>query len=107
MYASEGIDWTHVDFEDNQLCVDLIEARPPRGIGILSLLDEECIYPKVGGRTCTLPQPCCPVAQPSGRLQGFHIAVVSMAQTCLQIRSASTVCGSADSVDRSCTHTSV
>ncbi len=46
MYASEGIDWTHVDFEDNQECVDLIESRPPRGVGILSLLDEECIYPK-------------------------------------------------------------
>jgi len=47
VYASEGIDWTHVDFEDNQLCVDLIESRPPKGVGILSLLDEECIYPKV------------------------------------------------------------
>lgn len=47
MYGSEGIDWTHVDFEDNQLCVDLIESRPPKGVGILSLLDEECIYPKV------------------------------------------------------------
>lgn len=56
MYASEGIDWTHVDFEDNQLCVDLIEARPPKGIGILSLLDEECIYPKVGSRAHSLPQ---------------------------------------------------
>ena len=47
MYGTEGIDWTHVDFEDNQLCVDLIESRPPKGVGILSLLDEECIYPKV------------------------------------------------------------
>ena len=47
VYASEGIDWTHVDFEDNQECVDLIESRPPKGVGILSLLDEECIYPKV------------------------------------------------------------
>ncbi len=46
VYASEGIDWTHVDFEDNQECVDLIESRPPKGVGILSLLDEECIYPK-------------------------------------------------------------
>jgi myosin V len=52
VYATEGIDWTHVDFEDNQLCVDLIESRPPKGIGILSLLDEECIYPKVGASTC-------------------------------------------------------
>lgn len=26
--------------------MDLIEARPPLGVGILSLLDEECIYPR-------------------------------------------------------------
>ena len=47
MYAAEAIDWTHVDFEDNQLCVDLIEARPPKSVGVLSLLDEECMFPKV------------------------------------------------------------
>lgn len=46
-YKSEGIDWSHVDFEDNQDVVDLIENRPPAGIGILTILDEECIYPKV------------------------------------------------------------
>ncbi len=55
-YESEGIDWAHVDFEDNQECVDLLEARPPKGTGILSLLDEECLFPKV-----LLPAPahCC------------------------------------------------
>ena len=47
-YSSEGIDWTHVDFEDNQECVDLIESRPPKSVGIMSLLDEECMFPKVG-----------------------------------------------------------
>ena len=46
-YESEGIDWAHVDFEDNQACVDLIEGRPPRPVGIISLLDEECMFPKV------------------------------------------------------------
>ena len=46
-YEAEGIDWAHVDFEDNQVCVDLLEARPPRGTGILSLLDEECLFPRV------------------------------------------------------------
>lgn len=46
-YESEGIDWTHVDFEDNHACVDLIEGRPPQPIGIISLLDEECVFPKV------------------------------------------------------------
>lgn len=47
MYAAEGVDWTLVEFEDNQECVDLIEARPPKSVGILSLLDEECMFPKV------------------------------------------------------------
>ena len=42
-YEREGIDWTKVDFEDNQACVDVIERRP---MGILSLLDEQCAFPK-------------------------------------------------------------
>lgn len=46
MYEREGIDWAHVDFEDNQACVDLLDMRPPRGTGLLSLLDEECLFPK-------------------------------------------------------------
>ncbi len=46
MYEREGVDWAHVDFEDNQACVDLLDARPPRGVGLLSLLDEECLFPK-------------------------------------------------------------
>ncbi len=50
-YEAEGIDWAHVDFEDNQICVDLLEARPPRGTGILSLLDEECLFPRVRALT--------------------------------------------------------
>jgi Myosin head (motor domain) len=46
VYMSEGIDWAHVDFEDNQACVDLIESRPPGFVGILSMLDAECMFPK-------------------------------------------------------------
>lgn len=30
-----------------QDCVDLLEARPPAGVGVLSLLDEECLFPQV------------------------------------------------------------
>ena len=52
MYAAEGVDWTTVEFEDNQECVDLIEARPPKSVGILSLLDEECLFPKVYAVIC-------------------------------------------------------
>ncbi|GLJ33257.1 hypothetical protein SUGI_0669180 [Cryptomeria japonica] len=42
-YSLDGIDWTRVEFEDNQECLDLIEKRP---LGLLSLLDEECTFPK-------------------------------------------------------------
>ncbi|XVF70406.1 hypothetical protein PTKIN_Ptkin11bG0159000 [Pterospermum kingtungense] len=41
-YELEGIDWTKVDFEDNQECLDLFEKNP---LGILSLLDEESNFP--------------------------------------------------------------
>ena len=27
-YVAEGIDWRHIDFNDNQACLDLIEAKP-------------------------------------------------------------------------------
>lgn len=37
-YLKEGIDWTMIDFYDNQPCIDLIESK----LGILDLLDEEC-----------------------------------------------------------------
>lgn len=40
---AEEIDYTKIDFVDNQLCLDLIEKKP---IGVLSLLDEECNFPK-------------------------------------------------------------
>ncbi|KAL5715347.1 Myosin-1 [Ranunculus cassubicifolius] len=42
-YAQDGIDWTKVDFEDNQDCLNLFEKRP---LGLLSLLDEESTFPK-------------------------------------------------------------
>ena len=40
-YLKEEIDWTFIDFSDNQPCIDLIEAK----MGILSLLDEESRLP--------------------------------------------------------------
>lgn len=35
-YMREKINWTFIDFFDNQPCIDLIEGK----LGILSLLDE-------------------------------------------------------------------
>ena len=37
-YVKEQIEWTFIDFYDNQPCIDLIETR----LGVLDLLDEEC-----------------------------------------------------------------
>ncbi|KAJ4976160.1 hypothetical protein NE237_001266 [Protea cynaroides] len=42
-YSEDGIDWTQVDFEDNQDCLNLFEKKP---LGLLSLLDEESTFPK-------------------------------------------------------------
>ncbi|CAA7036455.1 unnamed protein product [Microthlaspi erraticum] len=41
-YIQDGIDWTRVDFEDNQGCLSLFEKKP---LGLLSLLDEESTFP--------------------------------------------------------------
>eukprot|EP01117_Protostelium_nocturnum_P014956 TRINITY_DN574_c0_g2_i1.p1 TRINITY_DN574_c0_g2~~TRINITY_DN574_c0_g2_i1.p1 ORF type:complete len:2184 (+),score=918.74 TRINITY_DN574_c0_g2_i1:142-6693(+) len=42
-YKREQIAWANIAFVDNQECIDLIEKKP---IGIISLLDEECRFPK-------------------------------------------------------------
>ncbi|XP_055365831.1 unconventional myosin-Vc isoform X2 [Betta splendens] len=41
-YMKEDIPWTLIDFYDNQPVIDLIEAK----LGILDLLDEECLFPQ-------------------------------------------------------------
>uniref|UniRef100_A0A4W3JVB4 Myosin VC n=1 Tax=Callorhinchus milii TaxID=7868 RepID=A0A4W3JVB4_CALMI len=41
-YMKEDIPWTLIEFNDNQPCIDLIEAK----MGILELLDEECLLPQ-------------------------------------------------------------
>ncbi|CAF2150248.1 unnamed protein product [Brassica napus] len=47
-YEGDGIDWTKVEFKDNQECLDLIEKKP---IGLVSLLDEESNFPKATDTT--------------------------------------------------------
>ncbi|OXB64875.1 hypothetical protein ASZ78_009756 [Callipepla squamata] len=38
-YASEGLQWSFINYQDNQSCLDLIEGSP---LSIFSLLNEEC-----------------------------------------------------------------
>ncbi|KAI5398296.1 hypothetical protein KIW84_063906 [Lathyrus oleraceus] len=42
-YTKEQIDWSYIEFEDNQDVLDLIEKKPG---GIVALLDEACMFPK-------------------------------------------------------------
>ncbi|XP_031107658.1 myosin-9-like [Ipomoea triloba] len=42
-YTKEAIDWSYIEFVDNQDVLDLIEKRPG---GIIALLDEACMFPK-------------------------------------------------------------
>ncbi|KAI3915217.1 hypothetical protein MKX01_035476, partial [Papaver californicum] len=42
-YSKEKINWSYIEFIDNQDVLDLIEKKP---IGIIVLLDEACMFPK-------------------------------------------------------------
>ncbi|KAF1866956.1 hypothetical protein Lal_00018342 [Lupinus albus] len=47
-YELDGVDWTKVEFDDNQECLDLFEKKP---LGLLSLLDEESNFPRASDLT--------------------------------------------------------
>ncbi|XP_068466187.1 myosin-7-like [Phaseolus vulgaris] len=42
-YKKEEIDWSYIEFVDNQDVIDLIEKKP---VGIIALLDEACMFPR-------------------------------------------------------------
>ncbi|KAI5393544.1 hypothetical protein KIW84_060605 [Lathyrus oleraceus] len=42
-YGKEEINWSYIEFVDNQDVLDLIEKKP---IGVIALLDEACMFPK-------------------------------------------------------------
>ncbi|XP_028649517.2 myosin-6 [Erpetoichthys calabaricus] len=47
-YKKEGIEWEFIDFGmDLQACIDLIE----KPLGIMSILEEECMFPKASDMT--------------------------------------------------------
>ncbi|KGN45159.2 myosin-11 isoform X2 [Cucumis sativus] len=47
-YVKEEIDWSYIEFVDNQDVLDLIEKKPG---GIIPLLDEACMFPKSNHET--------------------------------------------------------
>uniref|UniRef100_M4D4M2 Uncharacterized protein n=1 Tax=Brassica campestris TaxID=3711 RepID=M4D4M2_BRACM len=42
-YRKEEINWSYIEFVDNQDVLDLIEKKP---IGVIALLDEACMFPR-------------------------------------------------------------
>ncbi|KAH9729017.1 Myosin-6 [Citrus sinensis] len=42
-YSKEAINWSYIEFVDNQDILDLIEKKPG---GIIALLDEACMFPR-------------------------------------------------------------
>ena len=48
MYKDEQIKFSHVEFIDNQIVLDLVEKRPS---GLMIILDEEVIMPKATDET--------------------------------------------------------
>ncbi|CAI5504315.1 unnamed protein product, partial [Closterium sp. Naga37s-1] len=47
-YEKEEINWSYIEFVDNQDVLELIEKKP---MGIISLLDEQCMFPKSNHET--------------------------------------------------------
>ncbi|KAJ4726841.1 Myosin [Melia azedarach] len=47
-YKKEDIEWSYIEFIDNQDVLDLIEKKPG---GIIALLDEACMFPKSSHET--------------------------------------------------------
>ena len=46
-YAREGIDWSYIEFVDNQDCLELLEGGPANpSMAIFPLIDEACRMPK-------------------------------------------------------------
>jgi myosin-5 len=51
-YEREALEgWERVEWTDNSAALDVIEAAPPRGLGVLSVLDAQCRFPKASDET--------------------------------------------------------
>ncbi|PIO36898.1 hypothetical protein AB205_0222040, partial [Aquarana catesbeiana] len=83
-YKKEGIEWEFIDFGmDLQACIDLIE----KPMGIMSILEEECMFPKASdvtfkaklydnhlGKTNNFQKPRNPKGKPEAHFALVHYA---------------------------------
>lgn len=69
-YAREGIDWSYVEFVDNQDCLDLLEGTSSApGLAVFPLIDEACRLPRA-----TFQVISC-IASPFAQIHKFNKAV--------------------------------
>ncbi|XP_078501044.1 myosin-7 [Lissotriton helveticus] len=83
-YKKEGIEWEFIDFGmDLQACIDLIE----KPMGIMSILEEECMFPKASdltfkaklydnhlGKSANFQKPRNPKGKPEAHFALMHYA---------------------------------
>eukprot|EP01102_Stenamoeba_stenopodia_P010426 TRINITY_DN313_c0_g2_i1.p1 TRINITY_DN313_c0_g2~~TRINITY_DN313_c0_g2_i1.p1 ORF type:complete len:1518 (+),score=388.08 TRINITY_DN313_c0_g2_i1:55-4608(+) len=50
-YIKEKIDWSYIEFRDNQECLDLIEKKP---LNIIAILDEESMFPRANDESLAI-----------------------------------------------------
>lgn len=52
-YAREGIDWSYVEFIDNQDCLDVLEgSQDAPSLAVFPLIDEACRLPRATYQAC-------------------------------------------------------
>ena len=48
-YTEERVDWSQIEWKDNQVVIDALEKRP---LGVFCILDSECIMPRATDESC-------------------------------------------------------
>lgn len=86
-YAAEGIDWSYVEFIDNQDCLDLLEGSPINpALAVFPLIDEACRMPRATYQvSCSS---CVPIAT---RTWFFCTLYQCPAQGCYQVGCSSLI----------------
>ena len=69
-YEREGIQWSYIEFVDNQDVLDVLEAK----MGVLDLLDETCRFPKAGHQDFAQKLYSAPFATSSNRFSKPRLA---------------------------------